>query len=134
MTAAHTGPVPADATADAVPPHPADALIAQLDDLMDAIRVAEFPALVAEEVEDDRETFLAVRCPRCGDLVESEDLRAVTPAFLWIAADDIESDETHARGAVSFYNDQTPDLEETLYYRHREHAVRLPEGWREDWQ
>ena len=117
-----------------IQPHPSDKLIEQIGALFDQIRSSDFPALIPEWVEDDGETFPALRCPRCGYLVESDDFYAVSFAEHWTSANDLEGDATHERSRIYFSNDEIPELEDTLYYRHDDHAVSLPDGWREDWQ
>lgn len=110
---------------------PEDDLIAQLGTLFNKIRATEFPALVKERVTDDGETFDALRCPRCGNLVESEDLYAVDFSERWNNAGEI-GDEDFVHGSVIFYPGDT-DYGSTLYYLHDDHAVSLPDGWVEEW-
>jgi len=111
---------------------PEDALIAAYDSAQAELRDAEFPRLVVDEVIDDGETYLAVRCPRCGELVDEGELVAVSPAESWDYNDEIEPEDAR----VVFNQNGSPDLGETLYYLHGDnpgHAVSLPDGWTEDW-
>lgn len=114
--------------ADAIPE---DDLIAQADVLFDKIRGADFPALTVEEVTDDGETFTALRCPRCGRLVDADSLHAVDFAERWTSASDVDSDEAIERREVKFHFDERGDFGDTVYYRHDDHAVNLPDGWTE---
>jgi len=93
------------------------------------IAAAEFPALVAEEVTDDGETFQALRCPVCGSLVQEDELSAVDVSERWTSADIDGFD--FEREAVSFCFDGDDDYQDTLYYLHVGHSVQLPDGWKE---
>lgn len=118
-----------------VPRVPEDALIAQYDELQTKLRAAEFPALVAEEVTDDGETYMALRCPRCGHTIDDGMLVAVSPAESWDYSEELD-DHAFDHQRVTFVQDERPDLEATLYYLHGDnpgHAVSLPDGWKEDW-
>lgn len=108
-----------------------DALIRIYETAQKMVREAVFPALIEEEVTDDRETFMALRCPRCGQLVD--ELYAVSPAEAWSPSEDVDSDDAFDRRRITFDPSERPDLEETLYYKHDEHAVALPDGWVEVW-
>lgn len=112
-----------------------DALIEQLDALFEQIRAFPFPALVEEEVTDDRETFMALRCPRCGGLATDDNLHAVDYALRWSGSDECDSDSAFNYRTVTFSGDGgSGDFSETVYYLHNEdHAVSLPDGWTEAW-
>jgi len=115
-----------------IKPVPEDALIQAYEDAKKNLAAAAFPALMVEQVTDDDETYIALRCPRCGDLIEEGDLRAVSPAESWDYNEQIEEDTRW----VSFGQPDTPELEETLYITHGDgpgHGVSLPDGWREAW-
>ena len=116
---------------------PIDELIAAYEAAQRALRDASSgaPALVEEEVTDDGETYMALRCPRCGVLVDEGELFAVSPAEHW-APNDYPDDDAFDHQRITFDSSESPDLEETLYYKHGNstgHAVALPEGWSEDW-
>lgn len=99
------------------------------------IRGTEFPALAEEEVTDDGETYMALRCPVCEHLVDDGNLFAISPAEHW-APNDYPGDDAFDHGRVTFDSSDRPDLEETLYYSHGDspgHPVTLPSGWSEDW-
>lgn len=118
-----------------VKPVPADILIGVYGHAQAALRAAVFPALVVEEVTDDGETFMALRCPRCDGIVSDAGLVAVSPAESWDYSEEID-DDAFDRHRVTFVQDERPNLEETLYYMHGDlpgHAVSLPDGWTEDW-
>lgn len=116
--------------------HYGDQLIAEYESIQKAIRDYAFPALLEEEVTDDGETFMALRCPRCDGLVTNAgDLFAISPAEHWAESDDI-GDWQMDHQSITFDSSEHPDLESTLYYRHGDspgHAVSLPDGWTEDW-
>jgi hypothetical protein len=118
----------------AVEPHSNDDLIAQIRDAELELRDAEFPMLEVEEVTDDGETYMALRCPRCGDLIDSEELFA--HGIGWTAeSNEYLGDWQFDHQRVSFGEPDQPDTE-TLYYTHGDnpgHAVSLPEGWGADW-
>lgn len=120
----------------AVTPDAGDALIQAYADAQAALRAHSFPALTPETVTDDGETYEALRCPRCGQIVEGPDLYAVSPAEHW-APGDVIDDRAFDYGRVMFDANERPYLEETLYYSHGEpgagHAVSLPGTWREEW-
>lgn len=116
-----------------------DALIAAYEQAQAALRAHAFPALEMETVTDDGETYEALRCPRCGILVDGpDDLYAVSPSEHWASAEVID-DAAFDYGRVRFGSDPNFDLEETLYYSHGmpgtegSHAVSLPTTWREEW-
>lgn len=112
-----------------------DALIAALGAAQSAVRAHTFPALVEEEVTDDGETFMALRCPRCDGIVSDGDLFAISPAEHW-APNEYPDDDSFDHHRIYFDSEERPDLEETLYYSHGDtpgHAVSLPDGWAEDW-
>jgi uncharacterized C2H2 Zn-finger protein len=118
-----------------VPRIPEDALIAIYEEAQENLRAATFPALIAEEVTDDDETYMALRCPRCGHLIEEGDLRAVSPAESWDYNEQI-GDWEFDHQLVSFGRPDNPDLQDTLYITHGDspgHGVSLPDGWKEDW-
>lgn len=119
-------------TVSNITPHPADALIAEWERLTNTITRTTFPRLEVEEVTDDGETYMALRCPRCGSLAGEETLAAVDQCTRWNYADDPDDDSfDHAR---LFFNGADHGAGETLYYLHNDdHAVSLPDGWREDW-
>jgi hypothetical protein len=121
----------------AVTPVPEDAVIEAYDAAQTAVRdvTDHFPRLVEEEVTDDGETYMALRCPRCEGLISDGDLFAISPAEHW-GPNDYPDDDAFDHHRVTFDSSESPDLEETLYYRHGDypgHAVSLPEGWSEDW-
>jgi hypothetical protein len=121
----------------AVTPVPGDALITAYEAAQMELRDAtdSFPRLAEETVTDDGETYLALRCPRCGNIVSDGDLFAISPAEHW-APNDYPDDDAFDHQRVTFDSSERPDLEETLYYQHGDspgHAVSLPEGWSEDW-
>lgn len=112
-----------------------DLLISKRQELEQQIRSYRFPELVGEEVTDDGETFMALRCPRCGHLVTADSLSAISPAEHWAYADDVDSDDAFDYQRITFYVGESPDLDETLYYQHNDdHAVNLPDGWKEEWK
>lgn len=111
-----------------------DALIKQVDTLLDQIRAFPFPALVEEEVVDDGETFKALRCPRCGGLVADDELISVDASFRYNYAE-APDDAAFTYRDLQFEGSDS-DYDETIYYRHGDnpgHAVSLPEGWTESW-
>lgn len=121
----------------AVTKEPIDELIAAYEAAQRAVRGAshQAPALVEEEVTDDGETYMALRCPRCSGLVDEGGLFAVSPAEHW-APNDYPDDDSFDHHRITFDSSDRPDLEETLYYKHGDgdgHAVSLPDGWSEDW-
>lgn len=104
-----------------------DKLIEGIGALMERIRAYEFPQLEVTEVEDDGETWQDLRCPRCGHLVDMDELYVVDFSERWSrASEDINFD--HRR--LLFFNDGEDDYGENVYYRHDDHAVRLPDGWK----
>ncbi len=112
-----------------------DALIAEYETAQAAVRGHVFPRLIEDEVTDDGETYKALRCPRCGVLVNEGELFAVSPAEHW-APNEEPDDWAFDHQRVRFDASERPDLEPTLYYKHGDdfgHAVSLPEGWTEDW-
>ena len=118
-----------------IKPVPEDALIEAYDVAQSALRNAAFPALVVEEVTDDDETYMALRCPRCGNLIDDGTLAAISPAESW-DYNEYPDDDAFDHQRVTFVQDERPDLEETLYYMHGDtpgHAVSLPDGWTETW-
>lgn len=112
--------------------HPIDTLIARYEALAEEIRHAEAPRLTVEEVTDDGETFMALRCPRCGTLADYDNLAAVDQSTRWNYADAPDDDSfDHER---LFFDSADHEAGETLYYLHDDdHAVSLPEGWTEEW-
>jgi uncharacterized C2H2 Zn-finger protein len=112
-----------------------DKLITDYYLLQAEVRAFRFPELLVEEVTDDGETFMALRCPRCRDLVTGEDeLKAVSPAEHWAYAWEPTGDVVFDSQEITFERGDNPDLEETLYYQHNDdHAVSLPDGWTENW-
>lgn len=115
-------------------PLPGDSLIALHEKIQEAIRAVDFPQLVEEEVTDDGETYMALRCPRCDSIVSDGDLSAVSPAEQW-APNEYPDDDAFDHRRLTFDGSDRPDLEETLYYKHGDpgHAVSLPDGWTENW-
>lgn len=102
---------------------------------------AEAPRLVAERVTDDGEEFDALRCPRCGELVEHDALVAVDTVDRWSYAEEV-TDEDFDRNRITFNGsagDENIHYEVTTYLTHGDpglpgsHIVALPEGWTEDW-
>lgn len=117
-----------------VPRVPEDALIAQIAATEIALRDAVFPRLVEELVEDDGETFKALRCPRCG-LIIDDDLYAHGIGWTQEESEPM-GDWQFDHERVSFGQSDQADTS-TLYYMHGDapgHGVSLPEGWKEDWQ
>lgn len=116
-----------------VKPCEGDALIARYFELEVEIRSAQFPKLAVEEVTDGGETYMALRCPRCGSLATEDNLAAVDRALRWSYVHEPDDDSfDHQR--LLFNGDGDGDYDATLYYLHNEnHAVSLPEGWTEDW-
>jgi len=118
-----------------VPRVPEDALIAQMAATEIALRDAVFPRLIEAEVEDDGETYMALRCPRCDSLVEEGSLFAHGIGWTQEENQDV-GDWQFDHGRVSFGQPDQADTS-TLYYTHGDspgHGVSLPEGWKEDWQ
>ena len=115
---------------------PQDALIEAYDRAQSELREASesFPRLVVDTVTDDGETYMALRCPRCGLTVDDGELYAISPAEHW-GPNDYVDDNAFDHQIVTFDSSERPDLEETLYYMHGDngHAVSLPDGWTEDW-
>lgn len=112
--------------------HPGDALIAEYERLENLIRQATFPQLEVEEVTDGGETYMALRCPRCGGLADDGNLAAVDRSMRWNYADAPDDDSFDHRRLT--FNSADHEAEETLYYLHNDdHAVSLPDGWTEDW-
>lgn len=94
-------------------------------------RTTTYPALTAENVTDDGETFPAVRCPWCDQIVsEGEELIVVDEAERWTRVDGNEYD--HDRHTIDPAYDGYGDYE-TLHYMHEAcgNPVDLPEGWTE---
>lgn len=108
----------------------ADAMLATIESLHQQVWAAA-PVLTVETVTDDGETYPALRCPVCGQLVtDSGDLYAVDVSTRWSTA---ETDDENQQMRVSRGDD---DYSSTLYYLHatREpHAVVPPEDWTESW-
>lgn len=96
----------------------------------------EWPALKVVTVKDDGETYPAVRCPWCKNIVEDDDLVAVDLSERWSRVDDL-GETTIANGRVSLCSGDD-DYDNTLYYLHLDgsciNPVSLPEGWTEDWK
>lgn len=108
-----------------------DRLIAEMDAVYDRIRAHEFPALVVLDKPLREGRLLALRCPRCNTLVDADELRAVDIAERWTKADAIDDDNFESK-RIAFTYDGHGDYGDTVYYRHDDHAVSLPEGWREE--
>ena len=106
-----------------------DGLIARIAELQSIVREYKFPELQIETVTDDGETYEALRCPRCGNLATEDDLYAVDTTDRWNGCGDIDVDNRD----ISFSSDGSGEFGETLYYLHNEHAVSLPDGYRESW-
>lgn len=115
-----------------ITPHEGDALIAEYERLEQAIRMTTFPRLIVEKVEDDGEVYMGLRCPRCGALVDYDNLASVDQSTRWNYADMPDDDSfDHER---LFFGSADHEAGETLYYLHNDsHAVSLPEGWTEEW-
>lgn len=112
--------------------HSGDALIAEYERLENAVRQTVFPRLFVDEVEDDGETSMGLRCPRCGTLATADNLAAVDRSTRWNYASEPDDDAFDHRRIT--FNGEGDDHEETLYYLHNDsHAVSLPDGWTEDW-
>lgn len=116
-------------------PVPGDVIIRVLGNIEKNLKEAEFPRLTEEEITDDGETYMALRCPRCGGSI-SEGGELFAHGVGWTQEENEplgEWDFDH--GTVSFGQPDRPDTE-TLYYTHGDspgHAVSLPEGWTENW-
>lgn len=113
------------------------ALVKIAEDLGKIIQGATFPALTVEEVTDDGETFTALRCPTCGNLVDEEELAVAENAERWstVSTDGIDFD----RSLIEFDYSDRPDFDNAGYYMHGDlaggrgrtiHPVTLPDGWR----
>lgn len=110
-----------------------DALLAAWEIAEDKVRQHTFPRLVVERVTDDGETFDALRCPRCGSLVDAQDdLYAIDVSIRANSTSDI-GDDTFEHHRVSFDAGDYSDYGETMNYLHGDHPVSLPEGFTEDW-
>lgn len=109
----------------------ADALLATIEQLQQQVWAAA-PVLMVVTVTDDGETYRALRCPVCDQLVTDSygDLYAVDVSTRWNIA---ETDDDHQQMSVSRGDD---DYSSTLYYLHttgQPHAVVPPEDWTESW-
>lgn len=108
----------------------ADAMLATIESLHQQVWAAA-PVLTVETVTDDGETYPALRCPVCDQLVtDSGDLYAVDVSTRWSTA---ETDDENQQMRISRGDD---DYSSTLYYLHatgEPHAVVPPEDWTESW-
>jgi hypothetical protein len=112
-----------------------DDFITEYETAQAMLRKVTFPALVEEDVTDGGETFKALRCPRCGELIDEGELFAVSPAEHW-APNSYPDDDAFDHRHITFDPSERADLEPTLYYQHGDlpgHAVSLPDGWTETW-
>lgn len=116
-----------------ITPIPGDALIIQWLNLPDEIRAIDFPRLEVETVTDDGETYEALRCPRCGYLVETGELYAVDNSLRLAEAYEIGDEDFQHKSIV--FDSENADAGATIFYQHGYggHAVSLPESWTEDW-
>ncbi|WP_314457716.1 hypothetical protein [uncultured Microbacterium sp.] len=91
----------------------ADALLATIEQLQQQVWAAA-PVLMVVTVTDDGETYRALRCPVCDQLVTDSygDLYAVDVSTRWSIA---ETDDDHRQMSVSRGDD---DYSSTLYYLH----------------
>jgi hypothetical protein len=108
----------------------ADTPLAELVDVViRKLRTAELPELVKEEVTDDGETYWALRCPVCEELVsDSDDLYTVDFAERWSSVTPRDEDWVEVSEG-----DSTFDGAYYLHDRGPRHLVRLPDGWTEEW-
>ncbi|PPH07136.1 hypothetical protein C5C71_15150 [Rathayibacter sp. AY1C1] len=108
----------------------ADAMLATIERLHQQVWAAA-PVLTVETVTVDGETYPALRCPACRQLVtDSGDLYAVDVSTRWSTA---ETDDERQQMSMTRGDD---DYSGTLYYLHaagEPHAVVPPEGWTESW-
>lgn len=112
--------------------HPIDTMIERYEALAAEITATVAPRLVVEEVTDDGETYMGLRCPRCGTLADEDNLAAVDQSTRWNYAD-APDDDSFDHQRLTF-NGADDEHGETLYYLHNDsHAVSLPDGWTEDW-
>lgn len=108
-----------------------DAVPLLLDAVAGLVRTTTYPALNAETVHDDGETFEGVRCPWCDELV-SEDgtLIVVDQAVRWtrVDADEFDHERRNIEPDYGHHGDY-----EGLHYMHEAcgKPVDLPEGWTE---
>lgn len=101
--------------------------------LSEKISELKFPELLVEDVDDDGDTFKALRCPRCRQIVsEGDGFSEVDLAIRWNPSMGISEEEfVHNQVLIS-----TSDSNfETLHYRCDQcgEAVSLPEGWISSW-
>lgn len=115
--------------------HRADRMIERYENIAAQLREAPFPRLRVVQVNDDGEKYAALRCPRCGYIVDDGSLKAVDSSTRWNSIVELdESDFDHRR---VWFTQGDADYDSTLYYFHDsdgdQHAVRLPSGWSESW-
>lgn len=110
-----------------------EALILAMREAIMAVAAHSFPELYEDTVEDDGETYQALRCPVCDGLVSDGNLAAVSVDEHWQHADDPD-DDAFDHGRITFDSSDDRDLGDTVFYLHNDnHAVDLPDGWKEDW-
>lgn len=109
------------------------ALLQAMRDSIKAVREHTFPRLEQVTVEDDGETYEALRCQVCDGIVSEDDLASVSVDEHWCYNEYVGDSALDYR-QVTFDSDIDRDLGETVFYLHNDdHAVSLPEGWTEDW-
>jgi hypothetical protein len=105
-------------------------LIRNLGLAIEALRQHTFPALLVVDADDDGETYQALRCPTCRELIT--DVEYELFAVDWSMHQQPGTDSSVENRYVSF-EPEDHDLDETLYYLHDQHPVSLPDGFREEW-
>ena len=119
----------------AVEPVAEDGFIEWLGYAEKYLKLAEFPRLVEEEITDDGETYMALRCPRCGGSI-SEGGELFAHGIGWTAEENEQLDnDSFDHQRIPFGHPDRPDTD-TLFITHGDnpgHAVSLPEGWTVDW-
>lgn len=115
---------------DALVTEDTDLLLTLLATVRDRLRNAEFPEMIAHDVWDDGESYLALRCPRCeSSSPDSSGIMAVDLSERWTTGDEEIDEERHA---VSFTYDETAEYEGSHYQCAQCYGpVTLPDGWRE---
>ena len=123
-----------------VGPHPVDDLYTAYYAVQRALSeaAASAPRLVAEAVDDDGEHYVVLKCPRCGENVQPDELKAVSPGEDWAelrddALDLDENDVLTFRGASG-----DGDWGDTLFIMHdgpgwERHIVAPPEDFHIDY-
>lgn len=110
-----------------------DALLKTMHDSIQAVKAHTFPQLLEVTVDDDGETYEALRCPVCEGLVDDDSLASVSVDQHWCYNESIDDDAIDHR-RITFNSDIDRDLGDTVFYLHNDdHPVSLPEGWTEEW-